>query len=89
MLVTETPFLTRAALAERWGMSPRTLENWAVSGKGPAPRRFGRRVLYRAADVERFENEMYDDYTSHDYCIYTGKCVCDEHEDGCRCLDES
>lgn len=59
MEVTETVFLTRAELADRWHMSPRTLDNWAISGTGPTPRRFGRRALYRLVDVQAHEAEMW------------------------------
>ncbi|MDM2407475.1 DNA-binding protein [Mycobacteroides abscessus] len=52
--------MNRRELAERWSMSPRTLENWAVLGRGPAPRRFGKRVLYRLADVEAFEQAVFE-----------------------------
>ncbi|MCB1257111.1 MAG: hypothetical protein KDB26_08410 [Microthrixaceae bacterium] len=24
--------------------------------------------------------------TTHDYCLYIGECVCDEHPDDCKCL---
>ena len=60
MDVKETPFLNREELAQRWHMSVSTLENWAVRKKGPTPRRFGRRVMYRLADVEAYENEVFD-----------------------------
>lgn len=59
MEITQTPFLTRAQLAERWAMSPRTLENWAVSGRGPKFCRFGKRVMYRVDDVQRYEAKVY------------------------------
>ncbi|MBN7460696.1 DNA-binding protein [Mycobacteroides abscessus subsp. abscessus] len=60
MEVPEVRFMNRRELAERWSMSPRTLENWAVLGRGPAPRRFGKRVLYRLADVEAFEQAVFE-----------------------------
>lgn len=61
MEVPEARFITRPDLAKRWGMSPRTLENWAVRGRGPRPRRFGKRVLYRLADVEAYEHSVFDE----------------------------
>lgn len=64
MEVPVTPFLTRAELAERWHMATRTLENWAVLGTGPTPKRFGRRVLYRVADVERYEAETWGEVSA-------------------------
>lgn len=59
MAVQETPFLTRPELAERWKMNVRTLENWAVRKRGPKPARFGRRVMYRVADVLAYEDEVW------------------------------
>ncbi|AMT72195.1 MULTISPECIES: helix-turn-helix transcriptional regulator [Mycobacteroides] len=59
MQVTEVPFLTRGELAARWGMSPRTLENWATQGKGPVGRRFGLRVMYRLCDVMEYERRVF------------------------------
>lgn len=60
MEVPETQFMNRSELAQRWSMSPRTLENWAVQGRGPTPRRFGKRVLYRLADVEAYEQAVFE-----------------------------
>lgn len=59
MEVAVTPFLTRDELAQRWHMSVSTLENWTVQGKGPAARRFGRRVMYRLEDVQAYESEVF------------------------------
>jgi len=61
MKVAETPFLTRAELAERWGISIRTLENWARAGRGPEHRRFGHRAMYRLSDVEAYEAQVWSD----------------------------
>lgn len=61
MKVEETPFLTRAELARRWGISVRTLEAWAREGKGPGFRKFGHRAMYRLADVQRHEDVLWGD----------------------------
>ena len=42
-------------LAERWGLSPRTLEQWRWRGVGPRYLKLGGRVVYRLEDVEHFE----------------------------------
>lgn len=42
-------------LAQRWGISPRTLERWRWLGEGPAYLKLGGRVAYRHEDVEAFE----------------------------------
>jgi hypothetical protein len=50
-------FLTQEELAERWRMSPRSLERWRSDGYGPSWLGLRGRVLYRRADVEAWERE--------------------------------
>jgi hypothetical protein len=47
--------LNQDQLAERWKISPRTLEQWRWLGKGPHFLKVGARVLYRTSDVECYE----------------------------------
>jgi len=47
--------LTQEQLADRWHMSPRTLEQWRWLGKGPKFLKIGARVLYREQDVDAYE----------------------------------
>lgn len=48
-----TSFYDEAALAERIGLSRRTLQRFRVTGEGmPFVRLGARRVVYRVADVE-------------------------------------
>ena len=54
---SEVRHLTQAQLAQRLGVSQRTLEGWRYRGKGPAYLRLEGRIGYRVADVERFEQE--------------------------------
>ena len=49
-------FLNQVRLADRWQISPRTLERWRWTGEGPAFVKIGGRVVYRIADVEAYEN---------------------------------
>jgi hypothetical protein len=42
-------------LADRWRMSPRTLERWRWEGRGPHYLKLGNRIAYRIEDVEAFE----------------------------------
>ncbi|EKD97094.1 MAG: hypothetical protein ACD_23C01073G0002 [uncultured bacterium] len=44
-------------LAERWGLSPKTLERWRVLGTGPKYIRLPGKVIYRLYDIEAYENE--------------------------------
>jgi hypothetical protein len=48
--------LDQKDLAERWLISPRTLEAWRWQGRGPLYLKIGGRVVYRLADIEAFEN---------------------------------
>jgi hypothetical protein len=47
--------LDQRTLAERWLISPRTLEQWRWQGRGPRYLKIGGRVVYRLSDVEIFE----------------------------------
>lgn len=47
--------LNQNELAERWAMSPRTLERWRWLGQGPRYLKLGGRVVYRLDDVETYE----------------------------------
>lgn len=47
--------LNQIELAERWRISPRTLERWRWSGDGPKFLKVGGRVVYRLADIEEYE----------------------------------
>ena len=47
--------MTQSQLAERWMISPRTLEQWRWLGKGPRFLKIGARILYRDEDVESYE----------------------------------
>lgn len=48
--------LNEKQLAERWGMTARTLQGWRASGKGPKFIRIGERsIFYREEDVLAYE----------------------------------
>lgn len=47
--------LSQRELAERWRVSPRTLERWRRDRSGPPWLRLGGRVVYRLEDVLAFE----------------------------------
>lgn len=48
--------LTQSQLADRWHISPRTLEQWRWLGKGPKFLKIGARVLYDEVEVETYES---------------------------------
>jgi predicted site-specific integrase-resolvase len=56
--------LTQGQLAERWNISPRTLERWRWLGEGPRFLKLGGRVIYRLEDVEVYEANQLRDSTA-------------------------
>ncbi len=52
-----TRHLNQVQLADRWNISPRTLERWRWIGEGLTYLKIGGRVVYRLEDVERYEAE--------------------------------
>lgn len=53
-----TTHLSQTDLANRWRMSPRTLERWRFTGEGPQFVKLGGRVVYRLEDIEAFEHRQ-------------------------------
>ncbi len=53
----QTKHLRQTELAQRWNISPRTLERWRWIGEGPAYLKIGGRVVYRLEDIEAYEAE--------------------------------
>ena len=51
----ETRHLNPFQLSRRWGITPKTLQNWRSKSKGPAFIKVGGHVLYRMEDIERYE----------------------------------
>lgn len=51
-------YLTIQDLAERFRVQPNTIYHWRIDGYGPPSVRIRQRVLYRLADVERWEQEQ-------------------------------
>jgi len=60
----EKTFINQEELAQRWGISPRTLERWRWLGEGLRFLKLGGRVVYRMEDVEAFEAESLRSSTS-------------------------
>lgn len=44
-------------LAQRWDISPRTLQQWRRMGIGPIYLKLGNRVSYRREDIEQYERQ--------------------------------
>lgn len=53
-----TRHLNQKQLAERWGISPKTLERWRWLGQGPKFLKLGGRIAYRIEDIEAFEERQ-------------------------------
>ena len=54
---TINKFLDTKELAERWRMSPRTLENQRGKGQGPEFLKIGGKVLYDRSYIEQSEKD--------------------------------
>ena len=51
-------FYNQEELAERWGMSPRTLENWRAKGEGPTYIKIGGQVRYKYESIKKYEESQ-------------------------------
>lgn len=49
-------FFNETQLAQRWGMSPRTLQRWRIEGRGPRYLKLCKKVAYPIEDVLDFED---------------------------------
>jgi DNA-binding transcriptional MerR regulator len=56
-ITVEDRWLTTEELAERMHTVPSTVHYWKHRGFGPPGTRFGRRTLYKLADVVRWEKQ--------------------------------
>jgi predicted site-specific integrase-resolvase len=48
-------YLNQKKLADRWGVSPRTLERWRWRKTGPAYIKLGGKIVYDLNDIEAYE----------------------------------
>ena len=52
--------LNENELAERWGISPKTLQRWRSEGRGPRYLKLSKRVTYPLEEIQTFEsNALY------------------------------
>ena len=56
--------LNENALAQRWGISPKTLQRWRSEGRGPKYLKLSKRVSYPLDAVIDFETNALHDSTS-------------------------
>jgi hypothetical protein len=53
--MTTPVYLNQRELADRWRISPRTLERWRWRRTGPHFHKLGGKVAYALSDVESYE----------------------------------
>ena len=46
-------------LAERWGVSPKTLQRWRSEGTGPRYLKLSKRVVYPVDEIEAYEHDAH------------------------------
>ena len=51
-------FLRQSEVAQRWGISHRTLERWRWIGQGPRFTKVGGQVRYSVEDIEAYDIEI-------------------------------
>ena len=56
--------LNENELAQRWGLSPKTLQRWRSEGRGPKYLKLSKRVSYPLESVIEFERGALHDSTS-------------------------
>ena len=56
--------LNENELAQRWGLSPKTLQRWRSDGRGPRYLKLSKRVSYPLESVIEFERGALHDSTS-------------------------
>lgn len=61
--------LNQRQLADRWDLSEATLERWRSEGIGPVFMKLHGRVLYRAEDVDSYEQQCLRTSTSQRVAI--------------------
>jgi Helix-turn-helix domain len=55
---TQSPYLDQKEAAAFLRLSPRTLEGYRVLGRGPAFRKFGKKVLYTVSDLTEWAEKQ-------------------------------
>lgn len=66
---------TKTAAEKLGKLSPRTLEKWRLTGRGPAFRKFGKRVVYSERDLEAWAKAQRRTSTSDPARLQEGRRV--------------
>ena len=56
--------LSEIELAQRWGVSPKTLQRWRTEGRGPQYLKLSKRVTYPLEVVTQYESDSLHTSTS-------------------------
>jgi predicted DNA-binding transcriptional regulator AlpA len=64
LLPGERRVLNENELAQRWGLSPKTLQRWRNEGRGPHYLKLSKRVSYPVETVIEFERQALHGSTS-------------------------
>lgn len=56
--LSERRVLNENELAERWGLSVKTLQRWRCMSLGPTYLKLGNRVGYRQEDIDQYERDV-------------------------------
>ncbi len=51
----DTRHINPFQLARRWGINPRTLQNWRCKGRGPSYLKIGGHIMYSQDEIDAFE----------------------------------
>ncbi|WP_243457503.1 helix-turn-helix transcriptional regulator [Ottowia testudinis] len=60
----ERRVLSETELAQRWGLSPKTLQRWRSEGRGPRYLKLSKRVSYPVEAIVEFERHVLHESTS-------------------------
>jgi predicted DNA-binding transcriptional regulator AlpA len=52
---SERRVLSETELAQRWGISPKTLQRWRTEGRGPKYLKLSKRVTYPLESITEYE----------------------------------
>ncbi len=67
--ISEKLTMNETELAQRWGISPKTLQRWRCESRGPKYWKLSKRVVYPIEEVISFEkNALYDSTSSKVPC---------------------
>lgn len=66
----ERRVLNETELANRWGISPKTLQRWRTEGRGPHYMKLSKRVTYPLDEIAEYERRALHASTSQ--CVPAG-----------------